>query len=163
MTSRSIIALLALALLLINTLPSFGQSQSTDIQFDTSKTTVIPFNQIGYPFNNLYKPATLTQEDIITIDSFLVVCVTDYNNSLGKDHKQWSIDLKKYNYRKQLIVATNKKGEKEVWVNCFCQTFDNERWKTEIILVTDGGNCFFNFKISLTTKKYYEFSVNSLG
>jgi hypothetical protein len=30
--------------------------------------------------------------------------------------------LKQYNYRKQLIAVTNKKGEKEVWVNCFCDT-----------------------------------------
>jgi hypothetical protein len=35
--------------------------------------------------------------------------------------------------QKQLIAATNNKGEKEVWVNCFCR----------IYLVEDGGNCFF--------------------
>lgn len=84
----------------------------------------------------------------------------DYNNSLDKDHKQWSIDLIKFNYRKQLIAVTNKTGEKEVWVNCFCNTWDNDRWKTEMMLVADGGNCYFNFKINLTTKKYYDLGVN---
>ncbi len=44
-------------------------------------------------------------------------------------------------------------------MNSFCTTLDN-RWKTEFILVDDGGNCFFNFKINLTTKKYYELNVN---
>jgi hypothetical protein len=31
------------------------------------------------------------------------------------------IDLKKY--KRQYIAVTNSKGEKEVWVNCFCNTW----------------------------------------
>ena len=136
-------------------------SNIKSIQVDTSKTAIISFDKKrNYPFDNSFNPTTLTKEDLNSIDSLLVACVTDYNNSLDKDHKVWSIDLKKYNYRKQLVAVTNKKGEKEVWVNCFCHTWDNNNWKTDILIVHDGGTCYFNFKLNLTTKKFYDLSVN---
>jgi hypothetical protein len=53
----------------------------------------------------------------------------------------------------------NTKGDKEVWVNCFCRNAVGN-WKEELILVQDGGNCYFQLKVNLNTKKYYEFTVN---
>ena len=176
MTPRSYIHILTIAFCLTNAFTSCGQSQNkkagqttkskgtNNIQLDTAKTTIILFDQKGnYPFDNSFKPATLTQNDIVSIDSLLIACVSDYNNSLDKDHQQWRIDLNKRNYKKQLIVVTNKKGEKEVWVNCFCDTWGSDKWKTEIMLVDDGGNCYFNFKINLETKKFYDLGVNGVA
>lgn len=163
---------MTISFFLTNVLTSCAQSQNKktgdkiktkstiSIQFDTSKTAIIPFDQKGnYPFDNSYKPTILTQIDINIVDSLISICVSDYNNALDKDHKEWSIDLKKYNYLKQLIIVTNNKGEKEVWVNYFCDTW-NMNWKKEILLVHDGGNCYFNFKINLATKTFYDLSVN---
>ena len=175
MTSRFYINILTIAFCLTRAFTSCGQSDNkireqttrnkseNTIQIDTSKTAIILFDQKGnYPFDNSFKPATLTQDDIISIDSLLIACVNDYNKSLDKDDKQWRIDLKKRSYKKQLIVVTNKKGEKEVWINCFCSTWDS-RWKTKLMIVHDGGNCYFNFKINLTKKKYYDFGVNGVA
>lgn len=96
--------------------------------------------------------------------------MTNYNDSLDKAQKSFdkggklrSIDLQKYNYRTQLIAVRNKNGEKEVWVNSFCEIWGGERWKTQIMSVDDGGSCYFNFKINLTTKKYYNLEVNGTG
>jgi hypothetical protein len=175
MTQRYYITILTVGFCLTNTLVFYGQSQnktagqiinksSNNLQFDTSKTAIISFDKKGnYPFNNSYKSTTLTQNDIYNVDSLLIACTTDYSNSLDKDNKEWIIDLKNNNYRRQLIVVTNKKGEKEVWVNCFCDTWRSDRWKTEIIIVDDGGNCYFNFKINLTTKKFYALVVNGIA
>ncbi len=139
------------------------QKQSSSLSFDTSKTAIIEFNKKSrYPFDSTFKAATLTQSELQLVDTFLLACVTDYNNSLDKEHKQWSIDLKNRNYRKQLIVATNKDGQKEIWVNCFCRV-DNDKWKTRMFGVEDGGNCYFSFKINLTTKKYFDLGVNGVG
>jgi hypothetical protein len=130
-------------------------------QIDSSNTAIIQFSKKGnFPFDNSFMPTTLTKEDLNSIDSLLVVCVTEYNNSLDKNHKEWSIDLKKNNYRKQIIAVINKKGEKEVWLNCFCHINENSNWRTEILGVDDGGNCYFNFKLNLATKKFYELGVN---
>jgi hypothetical protein len=169
MTSHSYRSILAITICLLNFFFVHGQLPNNNndpvsrrkLEFDTSKTTIIPFVQEQhYPFDKSYKSATLTQEDIDDIDSLVIACVGEYNNSFDKDHKQKIIDLIKYSYRKQLIVATNRKGEKEVWVNCFCDTWGSDRWKTEIMIVDDGGNCYFNFKINLKTKKYYDLGVN---
>jgi hypothetical protein len=176
MIYRSYISILTFAICLASVLTSYGQSYNTrigqtaegksieGIRFDTSKTAIIPFDQnYDYPFDNSYRSATLTEDDIIIVDSLLISCVTVYNNSLDKDHKEWTINLKKRNYRKQLLAVTNKNGEKEVWVNCFCDTWGNDKWKTQVMLVQDGGNCYFNFKVNLATKKFYDFGINGVA
>jgi hypothetical protein len=100
MTSRSYINILTFAFCLTNGLTSSGQAQnkkagqitntksSGSVQFDASKTAIIPFDQKGnYPFDNSFKPATLTQNDINNVDSLLIAYVTVYNNSLDNNHK----------------------------------------------------------------------------
>ena len=76
----------------------------------------------------------------------------------GFQLKDFIIDLRKY-YR-QYIVTKNKKGEKEVWVNCFCSIQNMDYWKKQVVFVMDGGNCFFNLKINLSRKSYSDFEVN---
>ena len=163
-----------LAFYLTGTLTSCGQSQSNKpekkmdtqppqaIQIDTEKTTIIPFDPVTmrYPFDNAYKSAVLNQSDIHAIETLLVTCVADYNKSLKSGRAYREIDLNKRNYREQLIAVVNAKGEKEVWVNCFCDTWGSDKWKREIVAVDDGGSCYFNFKINLTTKKAYDLRVN---
>lgn len=73
MTLRSIIVVLTIVFDLTNILLSCGETKdkkvtqeisSSDInriQFDTSKTAILTFDEKGnYPFENSYKPATLT-------------------------------------------------------------------------------------------------------
>jgi hypothetical protein len=174
MTPRSYIVILTITCCLTNILISCGQSHdkkvkedivkdesSVSIQFDSSKTAIIPFDpERSYPFDNSYKPALLKQSDLNSIDSLVNTCLTNYNKRFDKDHKEETIDYKKDNYRKQLVVATNGKGEKEVWVNCFCHDWGSDKWKTQIMSVDDGGKCYFNLKINLTTQKFYDFGVN---
>lgn len=140
------------------------QIQGANITFDTSKIAIIQFDKKrNYPFDETFNAAKLTQMELQLVDSLLSACVGWYNNSLDKDKRGWGIDLTTHNYRRQLVVATNKDGQKEVWVNCFCYTWNNNNWKTQILLVDDGGNCYFNFKINLATKKYYDFIVNGVA
>lgn len=175
MTPHSIISILTFSIFSTISFVACGQvpsknsidknliNQSSGLTFDTSKTAIIEFNKKSRsPFDSTFKTATLTHNELNLVDSFLLACVTNYNNSLNKDHKQWSIDLKNRSYRKQLIVVTNKSGQKEVWVNCFCRV-NNDKWKTRILAVLDGGNCYFNFKINLATKKYFDLGVNGVA
>jgi len=134
------------------------------LRYDTTTTAIIPFNpEYDYPFDSAtYKPATLTQEDLKDIDSLFIECLDNYNKVLiDEEHKFWRINLNKRHYRKQLIAVINKNGEKEVWVNCFCQ--DHGNWKYEAVSAMDGGTCYFNFKINLATKQYYQFGVNGIA
>ena len=64
-------------------------------------------------------------------------------------------------YKRQYLAAINNTGEKEVWVNCFCG--DSNNWRKQIVSAADGGNCYFKFTVNLTTKNYYNFSINCKG
>ncbi len=162
MTFRSIISVL--------TILSFGANSAVSgqviLQFDTSKIAIIQpdrkMNKIQWPFDSTYKPAVLTQIELHIIEQVLVECITNYNRALKPEYKYQTIDLSKRNYRTQLAVVSNTKGEKEVWVNCLCNVFDFD-WKHDIHTVYDGGSCFFELKINLTLKKYYNLWVNGVA
>ena len=169
MTPRVYISFLTIVACLTYTF-SYGQRiKEKHLSFDTSKIAMISLNGNSFwfhPFDTSYKPASLTSSEIKTIDSMLIVAVNTYNDSLPSKHKTWNIDLNKVNYRKQLVTVTNNKGEKEVYVNCFCSTIDDywkNRWKTEIFVVEDGAQCFFRFKINLSTMTVYSFGINGFG
>ena len=111
---------------------------------------IIDYDKSNNIFKNA-KPTVLNDKELSNIERILEDAVSQYN-LFPKNH----LDLNKY--KKQIIPIINKFGEKEVWINCFCQY--NENWKTEIIRVDDGGDCYFNLKINLTKSKYYDFFVN---
>ena len=113
-----------------------------------------------------FKTTELTKADLKLIDDLLNEAVNDFNETQEKRQKDGDtfgsfIDLKKY--KRQYIPQENKNGTREVWVNCFCRSHDDKKWQNELVMVRDGGNCFFNLKIDLTNKKYFEFSVNGLA
>ena len=66
-------------------------------------------------------------------------------------------------FYKQFIAVINSKGEKEVWINCCCTVYDRSDWKTEVLLVMDGGSCFFNLKINLSKNTVYDLMINGAG
>jgi hypothetical protein len=131
---------------------------------DTSLIAIIPFNNSrDWLFDKTFTPATLTESDIQKIETLLINCVTEYNKKLSGDNKQFFlIDMNKEKYKRQYVAVTNKKGEKVVWINCLCQTH-GDNWKTSLIMVDDGGSCFFNLKINLAKEKCYDLSVNGLA
>ena len=117
------------------------------------------------------KPAELNLSEIKEIEMLLAKCINAYNpkqlkkfEKLDKEYPEskysknhFIIDLKRYN--RQFIPVYNKKGEKEVWIHCFCMISGNS-WKKDVVWVKYGGNCFFSLKINLTKKTYYDFGVN---
>ena len=105
----------------------------------------------------------LTQKEMEKIEAMLTACIDNYNNKLSSDHKQYfAIDLAKRKYYRQYVAVTNKKGDKEVWINCLCETH-GLAWRTSVIQVDDGGNCYFHLKINLTREECYDLAVNGHG
>ncbi len=124
--------------------------------FDSSVIAILSYDiSAPYEFRDL-KKAELTKRDFNDIEIQLSKCVSEYNHT----HKFSNINLR--NYKRQYIAVTNAKGEKEVWVNCFCE-IENDNWKKEIEVVFDGGDCYFDLKINLSTKKYYDLMVNGVA
>ncbi len=130
------------------------------LQYDTSEVTVLPFTESNhYPFDEDYTSTTLTANEIVEIENIFRKCVSEYNGSLDQAHHEYSIDLGQITYKKQLVPVKNLKGETLVWVNCLCRV-RNESWKNKLQSVDDGGKCYFNFKINLRTKEYFDLVVN---
>lgn len=141
---------------------------------DKSIIGVVPYDSTEkWAFEN-GKQAELANNDFVIIEELLETCINSYNtqqqkryNKIMAKHPEYTlrkedfiIDLKVY--KRQYVAITNSKGEKEVWVNCFCST-EIENWKKDIILFFDGGNCYFNLKINITKGTYYNLMVNGVA
>ncbi len=134
-------------------------------QIDTSKIAIIPHEKGDYIFDKSKKNTTLSAEDLNIAEQLFNNAVDEYNtkqkaansNLSEKQMKRTLIDPS--HYKRQYIAVTNSKGEKEIWINCFCDTFDTN-WRKQIIEVDDGGDCFFNVYINITTKTHLELRVN---
>jgi hypothetical protein len=132
--------------------------------YDSSRIAIIQLDKrYTWIFSDASKSAALDASEMIQIDSMITVAVKTFNTSLAADKKGFSIDLKKTNFKKQYIAFYNKNGEKEVWINALCDIDLDNRWRHEIIQAEDGGNCYFNFKLNLSTNQSYNFRINSLG
>jgi len=135
---------------------------------DTSNYAVIKFDSAKHKmyFDGQVQPAMLSSAELTKIDKIVTERILLYNKEgeqIAKDHgKQYlswiNPTFKRY---KQVIPVMNGNDQKEVWVNCFChKPWNNYDWKTDIVMVLDGGNCYFQLKINLTTSTVVSFSVN---
>jgi hypothetical protein len=132
---------------------------------DTARYAILKPDTIpDYIFNKSYKPATLSDADILQIGKLLdkkVSEVNDEQRSTGLFKSDYLGNPKKY--YKQIIAVVNSKGEKEVWVNCLCSIYYSPDWKTQSFMILDGGSCFFNLKINLSTNTVYDLMINGVG
>ncbi len=138
---------------------------------DTSVVAILPFDTTEYWVFKESKPTDLTNDDLQKIETILNKFISEYNpdqlrlfKAINDKHPGYKLDKKNFiidltRYKRQYVAILNSKGEKEVWVNCFCDTWNSD-WKKDLLFVNDGGNCYFNLKINLTKGRYYELMVN---
>lgn len=117
------------------------------------------------------KTVDLTKKEINLLEKLLKKSIDNYNGKLSKSSKNYGrsekfIELYQIrelkNYTVQYVPYLNDEGEKEVWINGFCNHAE-PNWKTQIIYYLDGGNCIFNIRINLTTKKCLSIKINNIA
>ena len=125
---------------------------------DTAKYTILQFdeNRDYDRFDKDAKPVVLSAEDIKKVDDLFKVAVKKH----GKQSKYNPQSAARY--YKQIVAVINSRGEKIIWINCFCAN-DFPYWKTTLVSVLDGGSCFFNLNINLSTGEDYNFAVNGVA
>ena len=128
--------------------PTLSSTQA--IVTDTN-CAIIPYQPDCYWIFKNVQATTLSEREIQVVDSIYTYCKNDHRDEL----------IKHANYKRQYVPVINNKGEKEVWVNCFCD-YESD-WQKRIVIVFDGGKCFFNLKINITKKEYYDFGTNGEG
>jgi len=125
-------------------------------------------------FNKGPKQPSLSLEELSKVENILQQCISDHNLERekyvaeeNKKHPRHKLKGDLYiidpsYHKRQYVPSINDKGEKEVWVNCFCGHWDS-KWKENIVRVEDGGSCFFNVTVNLTTGKYYGLKINGVA
>lgn len=65
------------------------------------------------------------------------------------------------NYQRQYIVKHNEKGEKIVTAYFYCTDHGREIFRRDtVIIVRDGGKCYFHIEVNMITQKIIGFYVN---
>jgi hypothetical protein len=124
---------------------------------DYSSMVVLPFDTNYYwIFEGKCKNAALSTVEIDMVDALVKDCIAQYMKDRKRDD-QYAVARKGYNL--QLVAVTNEHGEKEVWVNAICKR-STDNWRSGIVMVMDGGNCYYHMKVNLSKKTYYDFGVN---
>jgi hypothetical protein len=135
----------------------------TRFSIDTNKIAILSSEKIDFFGLKDSIPAKLTNADLILIDTFLTSSVRDHNSGIDstKLYEDY-IDLKKY--KRQYVPYINSNGEKIVFINCFCNGIDNsDTWKKKLLVVEDGGRCFFAVIINVTKQLYHQLLINGPG
>lgn len=132
------------------------EGKRNHFQYATSAYRIFKFKKSYYWVSKNAKPTTLSHPEIKLLDKLLNLAIKEYNKNISNN--MFSIKPLIV-YKRQIVPIINNKGEKEVWINCLCDRRDNT-WKNQIIIVMDGGNCYFNLKINLTKKTFSQIAVN---
>jgi hypothetical protein len=136
---------------------SSAEKDAATQNLNSSQIAIIEFDRSQNWLFSKSKPARISHEELSEAERLLQLAVQEHNS---KAEGYWIISNLDQ-YRRQYVAVINEKGEKEVWINCFCSEL--EGWTKEIIVVKDGGKCYFNLKVNLTARRYYDFGVNGVA
>ena len=115
-------------------------------------------------FGKRDRSTNLSTREIDQIENIMDKEIAKTNKEYKKSqHTKFNYVGNPRKYYKQVISVINEKGEKVVWVNCLCTVSNEPDWKTRLIGVLDGGSCYFNCKINLTTNKFYDLIINGVA
>jgi hypothetical protein len=116
-----------------------------------SDTLLIGIDSMVIPyFSRLNKSTT------VNVDSVKIVLnelITSYNRQ-RRFRKLQSVN----NYKVQVVPYFSKENKKYLWVNCFCS--DKSYWRKQLVIVKDGGSCYFNFCVDVESYEYSKIQIN---
>lgn len=151
-------------------------SVSTEpLKYDSSLIAIFKWDTARYySFPKNSDPFSLTQHEMNRVDSLFSLAVANYNDQNRPRLTQWysafktkdstSLLINPKGYKRQYFPYKDVNGEKIVYINCFCIKWGVfAHWKEVEESVDDGGNCYFQMKINLTKKNYFDFFVNGYG
>ncbi len=75
-----------------------------------------------------------------------------------EDHSSAKGRIEIYWHYRQYSGATNDRGDRLVCINAFCDP--NANWRRDLVWVLDGGDCYWQAVINLTTRRVEVFEVN---
>ena len=117
-------------------------------------------------------PTILSKSELAEIEKIIELAVKENNEQQQKDLEEYNrnnpnrsalktgYELETEGLKRQYLPVINKEGHKEIWINFLGQEWSSYNLKSEIIMVLDGGNRYFNLKVNLETKTYSGLKIN---
>lgn len=65
----------------------------------------------------------------------------------------------KFRAREKYKYQYTKEGEK-IYINAFCDSWEKRNLNNELVIVKDGGSCYFRINYNLKTEKFSKLYVN---
>ncbi|SEO96834.1 hypothetical protein SAMN05444671_3853 [Flavobacterium sp. CF108] len=133
-------------------------------KFDNRIVIINSSENIKWISKKAYKPWNPNKSELNIIDSVLEKAVIDKRSLFLK---QQSLKELKERYM-QYLCYINDDGDKIVYINSFCKVptiYHNGKeklldWQNEMIDIADGGSCYWNIKINISTQSYFELMIN---
>lgn len=141
-------------------LVSCSRNQSA-ASLNPNQTIIDADKSMDWVFGKNFTSWTPEENDIDAAEKLLKDCFDSQKNAAKNRFLNKSLD----DYDRQFIGAVNENGDKIIWVNCFCNTQENyfKDWKTKLVFVKDGGNCYFNLIVNITKNTYSDLMINGNG
>ncbi|RZK11040.1 MAG: hypothetical protein EOO46_08280 [Flavobacterium sp.] len=149
-----------------------SEFSKSEFKLSESNFVILDYDKRWYWLFKDGVPSNLNKNELDEIEGILNLAVKENNDReklrLEKLNKESPTDKRTKTgheitlegKKRQYISILNRKGEKEIWVNFFCDDDENDNWKKFPKEVSDGGNCYFQVKVNLSIKTYYELRVN---
>jgi hypothetical protein len=134
-----------------------------NLSFDSNNIVILPNTRIRFFSLGDSLPATLTGKDLQQIEQLLTNCIQAHNKNIDSS-KLYAGFIRSEKYKRQYVPYIGARGEKKVFINCFCKGVDDfDYWKEKLVEVDDGGVCFFNVTINLSQQTCGPLLINGPG
>lgn len=102
---------------------------------------------------------TLTASGVNALEVVVDSMYRAFSNDLRKTPKSLRPLTR---YRRQYLAIRDGKGRRLLWINFHCTTLTAD-WKHDVVVVDDGGGCFFRILVDRSKRKVISRSVNGVA
>jgi len=130
-----------------------GQNDKKDFQVNWRNNEIEAHLSTGNDFE-LFTP---TDEDVILSKKVSNI----YIDSLSRINKNQLLNYSMSRYYRQYVGYFDNNGDKIILINAFCsKQGSSEELTKKLIMIHDGGSCYYKIKINLNKKKCFDLLIN---
>lgn len=102
---------------------------------------------------------TPAKEDVLALEANLPAYL---KYKLPANHYAYGLWDKLPEYKRQYVGYVID-GERRIFANYFCDSFNGDYWKSGLVMVMDGGECFFHVLYRVDAQTFTVLSINGFA
>jgi uncharacterized protein YceK len=102
---------------------------------------------------------TPTEDDVLTLEEKLPAYL---QSKLKPEHYAYGVWDKLPDYKRQYVGFVID-GNKAIYASYFCDAYDSDAWKTQLLMVMDGGECFFQIIYDVEKQTFRQLAINGFA